>query len=87
MRFLLYSTLDAIPLLLTSMDTVSQMTTVNAIILILIRLQTTLDAAIVLMTLDAVPEATLDVDHDTWDDSHSHDMYLHTYVIISTVMQ
>ena len=62
------------------------MTTLDAIILILIRYQTTLDVAILLATLDAVPEAMLDVDHDTWDDSHSHDVYMHNYVIISAVM-
>ena len=59
-----------------------------AIILIpiLIHLHTTLDTALQLAALDAVPEATLDMDHDTWDDSHSHDISMHNYVIISTVM-
>ena len=59
-----------IPILLTSLDAVSQVTTLDAIILILIRHQKTLDVAILLARLDVVPEATLDVDHDTWDDSH-----------------
>ena len=66
MQFLLYSILDVIPILLTSLDAASQVTTLDLIIFILIGHQTTLDTAIQMARLEAVPEVTLDVDHDVY---------------------